>query len=196
MVSVPNVAEGPEATAQPIVYTEQPRTGAPATVESTIMVLLPGECASITSSARIVCNREDFGTSPSDPPPAVSKARLMETHPIKVVAVAEVNGVLPWLGRRTIEAQTFSYRQPIPRSPFSEAIDPLLSAGGTEADPVGPPPSLPAPAMATPTPFSSCVVDWGKCLQKAAQFGRSYCPIDRNEQDGKCACDQNACFTH
>jgi len=188
LVSVPNRSTGPEAKVDTLTYTETPRAGNPSVLEGSVIVLLPGDCAAIPARGETICNRKTLGLAAGDPRPFGAPSTLMQNHPVMAVAVGEVNGFLPWIGRRVIVSDAYAFRQPIPQSPFPAHEDPLLSGGGQEPPPDAPPTLLPAAEMPTPEP-GACVVSAEKCVATAVNEGKPRCPGSIPDAEGVCECE-------
>ncbi len=151
-----------------IQYTEDRVIGDPITYTSKVAVLLPGECVFIPnfgSSGRTECNRETLGTTPTDPRPVEPAARLMERHPVKVVAALAADAFTPILFSQPLNLENFAYRQPIPQGPFPAFEDPGLNGAYSppvdpaDSDPLGKP-DLP------PEPPILCPVSWVDAIEQ------------------------------
>ena len=133
-----------------LAYTEDRQPGADVTVTSGVIVLQPGDCATVVSTSQVICNRSSLGITESAPRPIGEPADLMKNHPVRVVAVARVNGYLPFWNSRLLIGEAFGYRQPIPQGPFEAFRDPELSvAVGPPVEDL-PPPLLSAPILPVP----------------------------------------------
>ena len=105
-----------------LTYTDTTVSGPPAQETAKLMVLRPGECATVPSTGGTECNRETLGTSSADPAPTQRMDLLMERHPIKVVAYAQIDSYVPFLFKAPLRIEAFGYRQAIPEGQFSNTV--------------------------------------------------------------------------
>ncbi len=143
-----------------IQFTENRIADGPVTDTLKLMVLLPGECATLPTLSVTECNRQTLGTSPADPAPELTAELLMERHPIRVVAYATFDSYTPFLFRSPIRVEAYGYRQPIPQGPFAAAEDPGLVGGNGNIIPPTQPPLVGSPVLPT-EPIPVCKVGWG-----------------------------------
>jgi hypothetical protein len=135
-----------------------------------------------------------LGTTPSDPAPVEVPARLLDRHPVKVVAFATFDSFTPLLFSRPFKVVQFAYRQPIPQGPFPAFEDPGLQ--GAVGSPPSPDDNEPLGAVELPDePVPPCVPDWGRCLTESAGTSN---PVRKSvipahwlpaEPDGSCRCE-------
>lgn len=175
----------------PMRFVEDRVAGEPVTITSGIMTLIPGDCVTVLETGQVICNRESLGTTPDAPGPTQQPRLLMQKHPIKAVAVASFNGYLPFFWNKILIVEAYGYRQSIPQGPFPAWEDPQLLAEGPPLPLAEPEEPLPPPRMPEQEPFTTCVVDWGRCLQAAQNdlpLRRPFRPIDSPLTDGTCRC--------
>ena len=164
-----------------VVYTDTRAAGGPVSMTTKLMVLRPGECASVPSLGITECNRETLGTAPTDPPPMGRMPNLIERHPVKVFAYAELDSYVPFMFSAPIKVEAFGYRQPIPESPFSAAIseqyglNEVIAGAPTSQLPLG------KPVMPTPPP-SSCDTpeEWAKAIEQSRLQSKPYVPTPQS----------------
>lgn len=189
---------GNMATLMNLRYTEDQQSGAAVDFTSGVMVLLPGDCAQVVSTSQVFCNRQTLGIADNATRPTGEPAVLMRNHPLRAIAVAQVNGYLPFWGNRLIMGEAFGYRQPIPQGPFPAFEDPELSAASGPPAAEVPPPVLGAPEV-EPPPAASCVVDAALCVQASnaastiANTFIAFCPNRAAPGPGSCPCAPAFC---
>ncbi|MFN8391910.1 MAG: TadE/TadG family type IV pilus assembly protein [Bdellovibrionota bacterium] len=192
LISVPNRSTGTAGVTYDAVYTEDRDAGDPVDVASPIMVLLPGDCATVSGTGETICNRDGMGAPGGAGRPQSSPARLLERHSIMAIGTAQTRGFLPYFGSKVIRTVQYAPRQSIPQAPFAAPEDPLLITGAQPTPYATPPAELGAPVMPTP-PAVSCVVNALRCTQSAVQSSYPFCPRpdDGGTGTGICECSNS-----
>ncbi len=122
-------------------------TPTPPTVTRSAAVLRPGECADVSGHGQ-VCNGPVATGLPV--------SQLLQSYPIRVVLVAEVQPFLPFLGTLTARGEAYGQRENVPQGPVAGVVTPDEAGDGSPESPL--PPVLPAAGDKEPEPvYLTCV---------------------------------------
>lgn len=127
------------------------------TVTRSAAVLRPGECADVSGHGQ-ECNGP-IGTS-------LSTDQLLESYPIRIVLVAEVQPFLPFLRPMVARGEAYGDREHVPRGPVAGVVDPSEAGTGTPETPELP--VLPdAGSKEPPTNYVECTPDPLRAIQNS-----------------------------
>lgn len=102
-----------------LAYKERKTTRQAKNMEDTILILLPGDCATVIETQQSICNEINVSNTEDPTISETSPSSLMKRHPIKAVAVVKLTHLLPFWGTSEIVIESYAFREPVVRSDLS-----------------------------------------------------------------------------